>query len=357
MEAIEVARRIKEWDINPRCSGSRTKWKGVLENGDKMDYLLRNMHSIGLWPGNDAGVGDDVWIWSNFNVKWFDAKVTKVLEEDQEHNKTTKKKVVITSPNRKDSDKKNGDKLWLDEGWIIQGDNMYTWYKKPLIIMPEAITISILKTDRTSGETQTKKSIVKTTRRILSNRELIKAKQKAMEISMANGKKWNKKRLKIIEIKKNPSIPNKVKGFAIKMVTKAGMTKNQWHGKDVDQLCTKCGAYEDKEHAFNECNWTQEILEKIETFRKRKKITDPFSPSSLLLPILNKKTTPWPWSYDDHQQMTMAWIIWKARNKHDYAIDMEYDWNDSVLERIYTIVEKEAIYLEALRGKKNMGTI
>ena len=48
---------------------------------------------MGLYPGNDAKIGEQVWIWSEHMVWWYDARVTKLHEEET----GILKKVIITS--------------------------------------------------------------------------------------------------------------------------------------------------------------------------------------------------------------------------------------------------------------------
>src|SRR4051812_44166769 len=96
---LEDIRWMKECDINPLSAAKSTRRKNTITKEDDLDHLILNAHSIELYPGNDALVGEDVWIWSK-HLKWYDAKVTKIHLDDtaNEDIKIVSKKVVVTTP-------------------------------------------------------------------------------------------------------------------------------------------------------------------------------------------------------------------------------------------------------------------
>ena len=301
---MEKIRNEKEWDVGILHAKSKTRWNKFLNRGDPTDFLIKNLHGIGLYPGNDAKIGEQVWVWSEHMVWWYDAKVSKILEED---NKILKK-IITTSNDPRRNGKKAGEKIWVEDGWIIQGKDINTWYKKGLVIKPEDIKLEHPKQGEDGERKKEGSSRCKVVRKILTERNWQKEKAKKRDANKYP--RWKAENKGVKEIREQEETSNAVKSFAIKMKLRAGMTRNQWHGEDVDRKCPHCNKEEDEEHAFKSCKWTKQITKIIKESEKEwEKETKP--KNKLEHPLIGTRTTAWPMK--NRQSQTLAWLIWKLR--------------------------------------------
>ncbi len=115
---------------------------------------------------------------------------------------------------------------------------------------------------------------------------------------MENGNKNAEK------IRHQENTPNSVKAFAMKMETRANMTRNQWHGKEVDRNCPHCNKTEDEEHTFKTCKWTKEVTKIFKNIEK-KWDKDVKPKNRLEGPLIGTRTTAWPMK--NRQSQTLAW--------------------------------------------------
>jgi hypothetical protein len=310
---LEKIRENKEWEVSALHASSKIRWKTILNNGDEIDNLIRNLNGLNLYPGNDAEIGEQVWIWSEHMVWWYDAKVLKINEG--EHG--VEKKIIITSNDPRKNGKKAGEKLWVEDGWIIQGTDINTWYKKGLVMKPENIKIEHPKQGE-EGERKTEDtSQCRKIREVLSEREWKKEKNKR-KTDTEKYKKWKTENKNAEKIRHQENTPNSVKAFAMKMETRANMTRNQWHGKEVDRNCPHCNKIEDEEHAFKHCKWTKEVTKIFKNIEK-KWDKDVKPKNRLEGPLIGTRTSAWPMK--NRQSQTLAWMIWKIRKIKEHGVE------------------------------------
>ena len=307
---LEEIREDKEWDVGAIHASSKIRWNKILNKGDATDFLIRNLNGINVYPGNNAVVGENVWVWSEHMVWWYDAKILKVQETEE----GTIKKIITTSNDKRKNGKKAGEKLWVEDGWIVQGKDINVWHKKGLVIKPENIKIEHPKRGN-KGEKMENTSKCKTIRKILSEREWNKEKTKR-KADQTKYRRWKTENKNVANIRCQELTSNHIKAFAIKMETRAGMTRNQWHGEDVDTACPHCGKNEDEAHAFKNCPWTKQIIKLYRNIEKEWD-TEIKQKHRLKGKLIGPRTVAWPMK--SRQSQTLAWMIWKIRKVKEHG--------------------------------------
>jgi hypothetical protein len=276
-------------------------------------------------------------------VWWYDARVTKLHEEET----GILKKVIITSNDSRKNGKKAGEKLWLEDGWIVQGRDMDTWYKKGFVIKPENVKIEHSK-QSTNGERKGEStSRCRAIREVLSEREWQKEVAKKRK-DVEKYKIWKGENKNVEKIKSQEDIPNSIKAFAIKMETRAGMTRNQWHGENVERECPHCNKLEDEAHAFKNCKWTKEVTKMFKDTEKNWNENIKIK-NRLSQPLIGARTSAWPMR--NRQSQTLAWMIWKIRKIKEHEgeeVEERKDWGE-VARSIYGRIYREQKYMEDLQ--------
>ena len=112
-DRLESIRLNKGWEVGALHASPKIRWKAILNNDDVVDVLIKNLNGLGLYPGNDAKLGEQVWIWSEHMVWWYDARVTKLHEEET----GILKKVIITSNDSRKMEKRQARNC----GWKTAG--------------------------------------------------------------------------------------------------------------------------------------------------------------------------------------------------------------------------------------------